>query len=150
MAENLQNTDNIQSVQESSSKLINLKLNNLEEIQTNIFDLGSYNYRIGYSGNDRPNFIFPPIKFENEEYEFLTSQEGTGLFVDLKKFEDFFDDFILDKQLTKDVNKGSLLFSEPVVHDKEQRMKITEYLFEKYELSGLFFYIYFIAVLFTE
>ena len=107
-----------------------------------IFDLGSYNYRIGYSGNDRPNFIFPPIKFlENQEneYEYLTSQEGDGFFVDIKKFEDFFDDFISDKELINEMNQGSLLFSEPVIHDKDQRMKLTQFLFEKYEIGGLFF-----------
>ena len=37
------------------------------------------------------------------------------------------------------MNKGSLLFSEPVIHNKEQRIKLTEFLFEKYELGGLFF-----------
>ena len=130
--------------QETQSKNITLKSFNFEELQTTIFDLGSYNYRIGYSGNDRPNYIFPPIKFihnnsEGQEYEYLTSQEGDGLFIDIKKFEDFFDDFILDKELINEMNKGSLLFSEPVEHNKEQRMKLTEFLFEKYEIGGLFF-----------
>ena len=37
------------------------------------------------------------------------------------------------------MNKGSLLFSEPVIHSREQRMKLTEFLFEKYEIGGLFF-----------
>ena len=126
--------------QETQSKNLNIKSINFEDFQTIIFDLGSYNYRIGYSGNDRPNFIFPPIKFlENQEneYEYLTSQKGDGFFLDIKKFEDFFDDFISDKEL--EMNQGSLLFSEPVVHNKEQRMKLTEFLFEKYETGGLFF-----------
>ena len=129
---------------ESQSKNFSLKSFNFEELQTTIFDLGSYNYRIGYSGNDRPNYIFPPIKFiddnsESQEYEYLTSQEGDGFFIDIKKFEDFFDDFISDKELVNEMNKGSLLFSEPVIHSKEQRMKLTEFLFEKYEIGGLFF-----------
>ena len=59
MAEIPTNTDNQQK--ETQSKNTNLKSVNLEELQTTIFDLGSYNYRIGYSGNDRPNYIFPPI-----------------------------------------------------------------------------------------
>ena len=128
--------------QETQSKNNNIKSINLDDFQTMIFDLGSYNYRIGYSGNDRPNFIFPPIKFlENQEneYEYLTSQKGDGFFVDIKKFEDFFDDFISDKELTNEMNQGSLLFSEPVIHDKDQRMKLTQFLFEKYEIGGLFF-----------
>ena len=131
--------------QETQSKNLNLKSFNFEELQTTIFDLGSYNYRIGYSGNDRPNYIFPPIKFinnnsqEQEEYEYLTSQKGDGLFIDIKKFEDFFDDFISDKELINEMNQGSLLFTEPVLHDKEQRMKLSEFLFEKYEIGGLFF-----------
>ena len=37
------------------------------------------------------------------------------------------------------MNQGSILFTEPVIHNKEQRMKLTEFLFEKYEISGLFF-----------
>ena len=132
--------------QETQSKNLNIKSINSDDFQTIIFDLGSYNYRIGYSGNDRPNFIFPPIKFlENQEneYEYLTSQKGDGFFVDIKKFEDFFDDFISDKELNNEMNQGSLLFSEPVIHDKDQRMKLTQFLFEKYEIGGLFFFFFF-------
>ena len=127
--------------QESQSKLLTVKsINNSEDLQTIIFDLGSYNYRIGYSGNDRPSFIFPPIKFnEKDEYEFLTSQKGDGFFTDIKKFEDFFDDFISDKELNSTLNQGSILFSEPIIHNKSQRMSLTEFLFEKYEIGYLFF-----------
>ena len=145
MTETQSNKEIIQ--QETQSKNTNIKSFNLDELQTTIFDLGSYNYRIGYSGNDRPNYIFPPIKFinhnselqEKEEYEYLTSQKGDGFFLDITKFEDFFDDFISDKELKNEMNKGSLLFSEPVIHNKEQRLKLTEFLFEKYEIGGLFF-----------
>jgi len=64
--------------QETPSKNINIKTN-YEELQTIIFDLDLYNYLIGYSRNDRRNYIFPPIKFINsnsevhkqEEYEYL-------------------------------------------------------------------------------
>ena len=127
--------------QESQSKLLTVKsINNTDDLQTIIFDLGSYDYRIGYSGNDRPSFIFPPIKFnEKEEYEYLTSQKGDCFFTDIKKFEDFFDDFISDKDLTNSLNQGSILFTEPIIHNKDQRMDLTKFLFEKYEIGGLFF-----------
>ena len=127
--------------QESQSKLLTVKsINNTDGLQTIIFDLGSYDYRIGYSGNDRPSFIFPPIKFnEKEEYEYLTSQKGDCFFTDIKKFEDFFDDFITDKDLTNSLNQGSILFTEPIIHNKDQRMDLTKFLFEKYEIGGLFF-----------
>ena len=127
--------------QESQSKLLTVKsINNTDDLQTIIFDLGSYDYRIGYSGNDRPSFIFPPIKFnEKEEYEYLTSQKGDCFFTDIKKFEDFFDDFITDKDLTNSLNQGSILFTEPIIHNKDQRMDLTKFLFEKYEIGGLFF-----------
>ena len=144
MADSQSNLESQQ--QETQSKNINLKSFNIDEFPTIIFDLGSFNYRIGYSGNDRPNYIFPPIKFINSdseqqetEYEFLTSQKGDGYFLDIKKFEDFFDDFISDKELVNEMNKGSLLFSEPVIHNKDQRIKLTEFLFEKYQIGGLFF-----------
>ena len=138
------NTSNMEienQQQESNTKLLTIKsINNTEDLQTIIFDLGSYNYRIGYSGNDRPSFIFPPIKFnEKDDYEFLTSQKGDGFFNDIKKFEDFFDDFISDKELNTSLNQGSILFSEPIIHNKEQRKSLTEFLFEKYEIGGLFF-----------
>ena len=127
--------------QESQSKLLTVKsINNTDDLQTIIYDLGSYDYRIGYSGNDRPSFIFPPIKFnEKEEYEYLTSQKGDCFFTDIKKFEDFFDDFISDKDLTNSLNQGSILFTEPIIHNKDQRMDLTKFLFEKYEIGGLFF-----------
>ena len=144
MSESQSNIEAQQS--DAQSKTINLKSFNSDEFQTTIFDLGSYNYRIGYSGNDRPNYIFPPIKFINNnleqqetEYEYLTSQKGDGFFLDIKKFEDFFDDFISDKELINEMNQGSLLFSEPVIHNKDQRIKLTEFLFEKYQIGGLFF-----------
>ena len=127
--------------QESQTKLLTVKsINNSEDLQTIIFDLGAYNYRIGYSGNDHPSFIFPPIKFnEKDEYEFLISQNGDVYFNDIKKFEDFFDDFISDKELNTSLNQGSILFSEPIIHNKTQRMDLTQFLFEKYEIGGLFF-----------
>ena len=144
MADSQSNIESQQ--QETQSKNINIKSFNMDEFQTTIFDLGSYNYRIGYSGNDRPNYIFPPIKFINTnseqqetEYEYLTSQKGDGFFLDIKKFEDFFDDFISDKELVNEMNQGSLLFSEPVIHNKDQRINLTEFLFEKYQIGGLFF-----------
>ena len=138
------NTSNMEienQQQESNTKLLTIKsINNQEDLQTIIFDLGSYNYRIGYSGNDRPSFIFPPIKFtEKDDYEYLTSQKGDGYFNDIKKFEDFFDDFISDKDLNSSLNQGSILFSEPIIHNKLQRKSLTEFLFEKYEIGGLFF-----------
>ena len=127
--------------QESQSKLLTVKsISDTDDLETIIFDLGSYDYRIGYSGNDRPSFIFPPIKFnEKEEYEYLTSQKGDCFFTDIKKFEDFFDDFISDKDLTNSLNQGSILFTEPIIHNKDQRMDLTKFLFEKYEIGGLFF-----------
>lgn len=145
MADSQSNIESLQ--QDTQSKNVNIKSFNMDEFQTTIFDLGSYNYRIGYSGNDRPNYIFPPIKFINTnseqqetEYEYLTSQKGDGYFLDIKKFEDFFDDFISDKEIViNEMNQSSLLFSEPVIHNKEQRIKLTEYLFEKYQIGGLFF-----------
>ena len=144
MADSQSNIESQQ--QETQSKNINIKSFNMDEFQTTIFDLGSYNYRIGYSGNDRPNYIFPRIKFINTnseqqetEYEYLTSQKGDGFFLDIKKFEDFFDDFISDKELVNEMNQGSLLFSEPVIHNKDQRINLTEFLFEKYQIGGLFF-----------
>jgi actin-like protein 6A len=76
---------------------------------------------------------------EQEDYEYLTSQNGDGFFIDIRKFEDFFDDFISDKELINEMNQGSLLFTEPVIHNKDQRMRLTEFLFEKYEIGGLFF-----------
>ena len=113
-----------------------------DEIQTSIFDLGSYNYRIGYSGHDRPSFIFPPIKFnENDKenkYEYLTSQNGDGSFTSMQKFEEFFDDFITKNEMQNQIHQGSLLFSESLIHNKEQRMKLTEFLFEKYQISDFF------------
>ena len=144
MADSQSNIESQQ--QETQSKNINIKSFNMDEFQTTIFDLGSYNYRIGYSGNDRPNYIFPPIKFINTnseqqetEYEYLTSQKGDGYFLDIIKFEGFFDDFISDKELVNEMYHGSLLFSEPVIHNKDQRIKLTEFLFEKYQIGGLFF-----------
>ena len=47
---------------------------------------------------------------QETEYEYLTSQKGDGFFLDIKKFEDFFDDFISDKELINEMNQALYYF----------------------------------------
>ena len=114
--------------QETPSKNINIKTN-FEELQTTIFDLGSYNYRIGYSGNDRPNYIFPPIKFINsnaevhkqEEYEESDSSSDESINNEMSD-----DEIIFKKYKHRMEKRKSALNSVPVSYKTFSSLKPNE------------------------
>jgi actin-like protein 6A len=44
----------------------------------------------------------------------------------------------LIKNLRVNIQETPLLFTEPAIHNKDLRMKLTEYMFEKYKIPALF------------
>ena len=129
-----------------------------------IFDLGSYNWKIGLSGNDKPSQIFKPyileklINFNNNQYDYIYDintynnhldynplsimniNNGT-FFKNFELFENYFD-FVLNNlnalNLDDNILNHPFIFSEPCLCDKKIRMKLTEFLFEKYKIPSFF------------
>jgi actin-related protein len=129
-----------------------------------IFDLGSYNWKIGLSGNDKPSQIFKPyileklINFNNNQYDYIYDintynnhldynplsimniNNGT-FFKNFELFENYFD-FVLNNLNNLNVDDNifnhPFIFSEPCLCDKKIRMKLTEFLFEKYKIPSFF------------
>ena len=47
-------------------------------------------------------------------------------------------DYLITKRLHVDIKEHPILFSEPSIHNKENRKKMAQYMFEKYELPSLY------------
>ncbi len=130
-----------------------------EEITSIIFDLGSYNFRIGISGNDSPSFILNPYVTLKNENELLFAQEdlieasnnlNSKIFsimnqnedcniTNFNYFESYFENEIINKRIIDDnIFLHPFLFSEPIIQNKEIRRKLVEYLFEKYSIPSFF------------
>ena len=130
-----------------------------EEITSIIFDLGSYNYRIGISGNDSPLFTLTPnaiIKDENQllfsEVDLLEAsnnpnsnifslmnQNEDGNITNFNYFESYFENVIITKTIIDDnLFLHPFLFSEPIIQNKQIRRNLVEYFFEKFSIPSFF------------
>ena len=135
-----------------------------KEVISIIFDLGSFNWKIGLTGNDKPSQFFKPYILEklinnnNNEYDYIYNinefnnhldynplsimniNKG-NFFKNFELFENYFD-FILNNlnnlNLDDDILNHPFIFSEPCLCDKKVRMKLTEFLFEKYKIPSFF------------
>ena len=123
-----------------------------DEVSSLVFDLGTFNHRIGYSGEDSPKCVFQPLiginseKYYFNEYGLRYSKPGTKVYsfmnVDgtINNF-DFFEKTInnlLKESMTLDLTDHPVLFSEPSLHNKDNRIKLTEFMFEKYKIPAIY------------
>ena len=123
-----------------------------DEVSSLVFDLGTFNHRIGYSGEDSPKCVYQPIIGENSgkyyfnEYGLRYNKPGTkvyscmnldGTIKDIDMFGKILDN-LLKESMTLDLTDHPVLFSEPSLHNKENRIKITEYMFEKYKIPAIY------------
>lgn len=115
--------------------------------------MGTFNNRIGYSGEDSPIAVFQPIvgvcsndkyfysendvRFFKEDMQILNYMNKNGTIEDYNLFEKTLDN-LLKEILHIDLKEHPLLFSEPSLHNKEHRKKITEFMFEKYGIPAMF------------
>lgn len=117
-----------------------------------MFDLGTFNCRIGYSGEDSPKCVFQPVlgvsgnskfftesnlRFFKENTKVDTFMNKNGTIEDYNIYEQMLDD-LLSETLHVDLKDHPILFSEPSLHNKESRIKLTEFMFEKYGIPALF------------
>ena len=132
-------------------------MNDFEEVTSLIFDLGTFTYKIGTSGNDRPSHTPMPLLGINNDNDMFYSKEEIDSYTnkDMKiipfmsashggidnmdLFETFFDDILTNHNiLNEDMTKHPFLFTEPSIHNRTNRMKLTELMFEHYAIPNLF------------
>ena len=123
-----------------------------DEVSSLVFDLGTFNHRIGYSGEDSPKCVYQPLVGENSgkyyfnEYGLRYNKPGTkiypfmntdGTIKDFDLFEKTIN-YLLKETMTLDLSDHPVLFSEPSLHNKENRKKLTEFMFEKYKIPAIY------------
>ena len=117
-----------------------------DEVSSLVFDLGTFNHRIGYSGEDSPKCVYQPLvginpdKYYYNEYGLRYNKPGMkvysfmnpdGTINDFNLFEQTLNN-LLKESMTLDLTDHPVLFSEPSLHNKDNRIKLTEFMFEKY------------------
>jgi len=123
-----------------------------DEVSSLVFDLGTFNHRIGYSGEDSPKCVYQPLvginsdkyyfneyglKYNNPKTKIYTFMNQDGTIKDFDLFEKTLDN-LLKETLFLDLSDHPLLFSEPSLHNKNYRIKLTEFMFEKYRIPAIY------------
>ena len=123
-----------------------------DEVSSLVFDLGTFNHRTGYSGEDSPKKAYQPVlgednnKFYFNEYDLhyinpktkvKTFMKKDGTIGDFDLFEKNIN-FLLENILSLYLSEHPLLLSEPSLHNKTNRIKLTEFMFEKYKIPAIY------------
>ena len=123
-----------------------------DEVSSLVFDLGTFNHRIGYSGEDSPKCVYQPLiginadKYYYNEYGLRYNKPGIkvysfmnpdGTINDFNLFEQTLNN-LLKESMTLDLTDHPVLFSEPSLHNKDNRIKLTEFMFEKYKIPAIY------------
>jgi actin-related protein len=123
-----------------------------DEVSSLVLDLGTFNHRIGYSGEDSPKIAYQPLigedndKFYFNEYglryinpktKVKTFMKQDGTIGDFDLFEKNMN-YLLEDVLSLNLSEHPLLFSEPSLHNKTNRIKLTEFMFEKYKIPAIY------------
>ena len=123
-----------------------------DEVSSLVFDLGTFNHRIGYSGEDSPKIAYQPVigedneklyfneyglRYINPKTKVKTFMKPDGTIGDFDLFEKNIN-FLLEDVLSLNLSDHPLLFSEPSLHNKANRIKLTEFMFEKYKIPAIY------------
>ena len=123
-----------------------------DEVSSLVFNLGTFNHRIGYSGEDSPKISYQPVvgedsdKYYFHEYglRYINPKSKVKSFMNKDGTIDNFDlfeknlNYILEENLYINLSDHPLLFSEPSLHNKSNRIKLTEFMFEKYKIPAIY------------
>ena len=137
-----------------------------DDVSSAVIDMGTYEMRAGYSGEDCPRSVIPSVVGVDaqklaEDVEMteagakpklVTGSAGLGFYQDHLAIRPLFqeDGMInfdhleallctsLVDNLKLSIKDTPLLFSEDTVHNKDVRMKLTEFLFEKLKVPAFF------------
>ena len=123
-----------------------------DEVSSLVFDLGTFNHRIGYSGEDSPKIAYQPVigedneklyfneyglRYINPKTKVKTFMKQDGTIGDFDLFEKNMN-YLLEDVLSLNLSEHPLLFSEPSLHNKTNRIKLTEFMFEKYKIPAIY------------
>ena len=123
-----------------------------DEVSSLVFDLGTFNHRIGYSGEDSPKISYQPVigedsdkyyfheyglRYKNPKTKVKTFMNKDGTIDNFDLFEKNLN-YILEDNLYLNLSDHPLLFSEPSLHNKANRIKLTEFMFEKYKIPAIY------------
>ena len=123
-----------------------------DEVSSLVFDLGTFNHRIGYSGEDSPKIAYQPLigedneklyfneyglRYINPKTKVKTFMKQDGTIGDFDLFEKNIN-YLLEDVLSLNLSEHPLLFSEPSLHNKTNRIKLTEFMFEKYKIPAIY------------
>ncbi|CAJ0923826.1 unnamed protein product, partial [Mesorhabditis belari] len=135
-----------------------------DEVSGIVFDAGSHSFRIGFAGEELPNFDIPSVagihEYETNDENSIMRREkkvhiGTTKMTvprsncEMKNFmhDGMIDDWDLFEQMLDFAYKDCLrtesqyhpvLFSESAWNEKAKREKLTELMFEKYNVPAFF------------
>ena len=123
-----------------------------DEVSSLVFDLGTFNHRVGYSGEDSPKIAYQPLigedsdklyfneyglRFINPSTKIKSFMKQDGTIGDFDLFEKNIN-YLLEDVLSLNLSEHPLLFSEPSLHNKTNRIKLTEFMFEKYKIPAIY------------
>lgn len=122
-----------------------------DDVSCVVVDVGTDTTRLGYAGEDQPQSITyskygvikdgshrdgeiitneARINFERKHFEVKSIVDSDGFVTDYDKYQVYLENKIKD-YLHLNIDESPLMFTEPSEHNKEQRLKLTEILFEK-------------------
>ena len=102
-----------------------------DEVSSLVFDLGTFNHRIGYSGEDSPKIAYQPLigedneklyfneyglRYINPKTKVKTFMKQDGTIGDFDLFEKNIN-YLLEDVLSLNLSEHPLLFSEPSLHN---------------------------------
>ena len=118
-----------------------------EERPNIIIDNGTSKCKVGFSNEDEPKFYFPNI-IENNENVFLFGNEAyesetfkypieNGTIIDWNGMEKIWD-YIFTNKLRVDPSEHNVMITEKSLNPKNNKEKISQIMFENFEVSGLY------------
>ena len=133
-------------------------MNDIEEIPSVIFELGTHTFKIGISGMNSPYYSYYPYIGVTKESTILHNKDEVDSYVNnsstngvdvtmipmitqslnIELFDEFIENFIANNDLLPDIMQHPFVFSERSIHDKDTRMNLTNLMFEKYAIPYLF------------
>lgn len=128
-----------------------------DEVGALVLDIGSHSVRAGYAGEEQPKSVFPNCTgiFQQEEkdrklyydstylnvprsgVEIVSPMGKNGLVENWDIYENLLD-YTIRKRLHSDPEFHPILMSEPAWNTKEQREKLLEIMFEKFNIPAFF------------
>ena len=129
-----------------------------DDVSWVVVDVGTDTTRLGYAGEDQPQSITTSkygvirdgshrdgeiisseakINFERTHFEVEPIVDSDGFITDFDKFQIYLESKI-QEYLHLKIDESPLMFTEPSEHNKEHRLKLTEILFEKWNIPCMF------------